>query len=191
MSTSLARKPIPSHAQKVFEGKIFSFWQWEQELFDGSKTIFERISRPDAAFVLGVLPDKKLLLIEDEQPDRQPIITLPGGGLDKDEAPVRAAERELLEETGYAAAELTPWYEYSLPGKVSATFHVFIGKGLEQKKSAEPEPGEKIKLMPMSFDEFFMMVEKQVDRYSPLRTHVLEMMLDAKKKQEFYELLYG
>ncbi|KKP89624.1 MAG: NUDIX hydrolase [Candidatus Moranbacteria bacterium GW2011_GWC2_37_73] len=32
---------IPEHAKKVFSGTFFDVYQWEQEMFDGSKKIKE------------------------------------------------------------------------------------------------------------------------------------------------------
>ena len=36
---------IPKNATKVFSGKTFDVYQWEQEMFDGSKKIFEKLKR--------------------------------------------------------------------------------------------------------------------------------------------------
>ena len=41
-------RPIPPDAKRVFKGKIFEAYQWEQELYDGTKTIFEKLARDDS-----------------------------------------------------------------------------------------------------------------------------------------------
>ena len=100
-----SKQPIPENAKLVFKGQIFDVYQWEQELFDGSRATFERLKRPDTAVVFGVLPDGKILLTEQEQPGKPPYIGATGGRIDKGEEPLAAAKRELLEESGYEASE--------------------------------------------------------------------------------------
>ena len=63
-----SKQPIPDNAKKVFGGVLFDVYQWEQELFDGTKTIFEKLKRPDTVVVFPVLDDGKILLTEQEQP---------------------------------------------------------------------------------------------------------------------------
>lgn len=42
-----SKQPIPENAKLVFKGKIFDTYQWEQEMYDGSRVTFEKIKRPD------------------------------------------------------------------------------------------------------------------------------------------------
>jgi hypothetical protein len=37
--------PIPEHAKKVFAGKTFDVYHYEQKMFDGSTQIFEKLKR--------------------------------------------------------------------------------------------------------------------------------------------------
>ena len=104
---------IPQHAKKVFQGEIFGVWQWDQELYDGSSTTFEAVKRSSTSHTVGVLPNGQVLLVEDEQPHRQPVITPPGGMIDPGETPDEAARREFLEETGYRIGTLVPWHSYN------------------------------------------------------------------------------
>ena len=46
-----SKQPIPANAKKVFHGVIFDVYQWEQEMFDGTKEIFEKLKRPDTVVV--------------------------------------------------------------------------------------------------------------------------------------------
>ena len=34
---------VPKQAKRVFKGVIFDVYQWEQEMFDGTKEIFEKL----------------------------------------------------------------------------------------------------------------------------------------------------
>jgi hypothetical protein len=105
-------KPMPNDAKNVFNGTIFSLWQWNQRLFDGSKQLFERATRSDVTHAVGVLPDGRILLTEDRQPHRKAVITPPGGKVEQGETPEEAVRREFMEETGYEIETLIPWHHY-------------------------------------------------------------------------------
>ena len=91
---------IPKNAKKVFTGKIFDVYHWDQEMFDGSKEVFEMLGRPDTLQILAI-KDGKLVIVHEQQPGSKPFYGMPGGRHDvPGETEVEAAKRELLEETG-------------------------------------------------------------------------------------------
>src|SRR3989344_9504870 len=104
-----SKQPMPDNAKRVFKGVIFDVYQWEQEMFDGSKATFEKLKRPDTVVIFGVLPDGKIILTEQEQPSKEPFIGATGGRVDEGEEILAAAKRELLEESGYEAEEFILW----------------------------------------------------------------------------------
>ena len=53
---------LPDHAQKVYQGGIFSVHEWEQEMFDGSSEIFERVSALPIVKLICVMDDGTILL---------------------------------------------------------------------------------------------------------------------------------
>jgi len=55
------RKGIPSNAKLAFKGVIFEVWQWEQEMFDGTTEIFERIWRLPTVEIIATVGDKILI----------------------------------------------------------------------------------------------------------------------------------
>ncbi len=183
--------PIPPHAQKVFQGKLFSIWQWEQKLYDGSTWTYERAKRNDAAHVTGVLPDGRILLAEDEQPDRPALITPPGGLVEAGESPAQTAKRELLEETGYSVGKLLFWRSYGPGGKVDFRIHSFVGHNLTKTARPRPEAGEKIKPLLLTFDEFLALGNNPKMRDPVIRISLLEAQLDNHKKDKLKRLLYG
>jgi ADP-ribose pyrophosphatase len=77
---------------------------------------------------------------------------LPAGRIDPGEKPLPAAQRELLEETGYTASH---WRRilnfYASPGFVAETMSVYLATGLRAGK-AQPEDDEVIhkRLVPLS-----------------------------------------
>ncbi len=186
-----ATRPMPNTAKKVFTGHIFDIWQWEQELYDGSTAVFERARRPDYAYMIGVLPDQRVLLVEDEQPDRGSVLTAAGGKVDPNEDPERGAQRELLEETGYAPKTVVHWHTYQPSGKTEYLVHAFIGRDATKVTEPELEGGERISVQLMSFDDFIGLGMNPKLRDWMLRIKLLEAQIDPKKKEEIKQLLYG
>jgi len=76
---------IPREAEPVFQGVRSQVFQWDQEMYDGSISRFERIRFIDGAFVIPILPSGNILLTEQEQPTRGKFFSLPGGALDPED----------------------------------------------------------------------------------------------------------
>ncbi len=70
---------------------------------------------------------------------------IPAGRIDPGEKPLPAAQRELLEETGYTASHWRRIFNfYASPGFVAETMSVYLATGLRAGK-AQPEPDEIIR----------------------------------------------
>lgn len=154
----ISKQVIPANATKVFKGKLFDVFQWEQELFDGKKITFEKLKRPDTVNVIPITTDGKIVVSEQEQPGTESFIGCLGGRLDEGEEPLEAAKRELLEETGMEADEFVLWDSLQLIDKIDWAIYTFIAKGVRKVKEQDIEAGEKIKLKFVSFDEFLKLV---------------------------------
>lgn len=176
--------------KKVFQGKIFATWQWEQKLYDGAIKTFEHVTRTDAVRVIGVMPDKKILFVFDEQPDREGVLGMAGGQMDEGETPEEAAHREFLEETGYSVDTLTPLATQAMPGRLVFSIHYFIGRDLVKKTEPQQSPGEKISLRFFTFEEFLALGQDESLRDMHIRITLLEAQLDPKKKDMLYKMLY-
>lgn len=190
MQTQGFSQPLPADAQKVFQGKIFSVWQWEQTLYDGSRSTFERLSRPDYVHAVGVLDNGNIMLLYDEQPDREAVLTPAGGKVDEGETPEEALRREFLEETGYVIGEIRPWHAYRPSTMMDMVTYGFVARKLTRVQAPTPEPGERIREVTYSFEEFLQLGHNPMLRDWMLRILLLEALIDEKKKEEIRELFY-
>lgn len=144
---------IPDHAKKVFEGIIFDVYQWEQEMFDGSRATFERLKRPGTVVVIPVIGDK-LVLAREQQPGMAECFTLLGGRQEKNEEPLETAKRELMEEAGLASDDWKLFKVYEPVYKIDWQIHAFVARGCRKVAEQTLDAGEKIRLEECSFDAF-------------------------------------
>lgn len=180
---------IPPQAKRVFQGVIFEVYQWEQELFDGSKATFEMLKRPDTVEVIAVVGDK-ILLQEQEQPNVAPFLSLPGGRVDAGEEPLDAAKRELLEETGYVSDDWKHWLSFEPYQKMEWTIHWYIARDAKKVQETHLDAGEKITTQLITFDDLVALSE--YDRFwgSEFQAALLRMRLDSTKLTTFKQKLF-
>lgn len=185
-----SKQPIPDHAKLVFKGMLFDTYQWEQELYDGTKTIFEKLKRPDTVLVFPVLPDGRIVLAEQEQPGKDTFVGAFGGRVEEGEDILSGAKRELLEESGYEAQEYILWHAVQPAGKIEWAVYVFIAKGLKKVSELNLDGGEKIKSITLTLDELIDWATKTHDQF--VDREVLAKLFEAKifpeKMQELKEL---
>ena len=185
---SYRKSTVPENAKQVFEGKLFDVYQWEQTLYDGTTDIFEKVVRTDTTVVYPVLSDGRILLVKDSQPHRNEIITAPAGRLEEGETPEEAISRELLEETGYAVERLEPFYTVQPYEKFDWIVHVFIGKGCRKVQEPKIDAGEKIELMPVTFDEMITLAIDGKLHQQGLTQIVLAAVADSEKMTKLRKL---
>ena len=181
-------QPIPHHAKRVFEGKIFDAYQWEQELYDGRRATFEVLRRPDTVAVFPVLEDGRIVLIEEHQPGvTLKALTSPGGRVERGEEPEEAVRRELREETGYEADEVVLWQAFQPVIKIDWAVYVFVAKGLRQSTLAL-DAGERISTRLVTFDELLELATDPSFKRNESVVQLLEARLDPAKEAELRKL---
>lgn len=93
-------------SEVAYEGHFLKVQRDTVRLPDGKQSKREYIRHPGAVVVLPLMNDGAVLL---ERQYRYPLqdifIEFPAGKIDPDEDPLACAKRELMEETGYTAAE--------------------------------------------------------------------------------------
>jgi ADP-ribose pyrophosphatase YjhB (NUDIX family) len=144
----------PADAEKVFSGVMFDVYQWSQKLFDGSEATFEVLKRPDTVNVIAVTPEKKLIVITENQPGRERFTTIPGGRVDRGEHPHAAAKRELLEETGMISDDWQLLSAQQVTSKIDWAVFNFIARGCRYVEEQQLDAGERMEVREVSFDEF-------------------------------------
>lgn len=150
----LSSQPIPTTASCVFEGKLFSVYQWEQTLYDGSITTFEKVKRPDTVLVFATTDNGEILLLTQEQPGHnEPYVGVAGGRIEDGEDPEAAALRELLEETGYTSDDVILWKAEQPLAKIEWAMYTFIARNCRSVSDMKLDAGEKMILKPVTLDE--------------------------------------
>ncbi len=189
---------IPSNAKLVFKGKIFDTYQWEQKLYDGSSATFEALKRPATIQIIPTIGDPsassgqgKILLSYEEQPNKPLSNTFLGGRAEEGEEPLVTAKRELLEEAGLESDDWELIKTYESEGKIQWDTYLFSAR--DCKKVAEPnlDPGEKIEVKEVSWDEFLDIVSREDFWGRDIANYILRLRLDEKQLEEFRGKLFS
>ncbi len=139
--TDLTERQVSS--ETLFEGKFLRALRDTVRLPDGALATREYVKHPGAVVVVALHDDGRVVL---ERQYRYPVgrvmIEFPAGKLEAGEDPLLCAQREMLEETGYAARE---WAHAGLMHLAIAysdeIIHVYFARGLIAG-AAELDDGE-------------------------------------------------
>lgn len=180
---------LPPNAKKVFEGVIFDVYQWEQKMYDGSTQVFERLDRADTVDVLATTKDGKILIQRQSQPDRdKSFLCLIGGRVEKGEEPLAAAKREMLEETGYTSQDWSLLLSYRPMFKIRWDMHVYVARDCEKSAEQHLDPGERIEVTQVTFDELLNLVDS--GGMHRIHDEVRQRCIRAKYHRPAYEAFY-
>lgn len=128
-------------SEVLYQGKLRAVRQ-VVESASGAKTIQETIEHPGAVVILPILrrnadlnePRDATTIVcisQYRHAIKREIIELPAGTIEAGELPLECARREIQEEIGYAAREMTPLgCIYPAPGFCDEVQHLFIASEL-------------------------------------------------------------
>lgn len=110
---------------------------------------------PDWVNIIAIDKEGKMLLVRQYRHGLQRTgFELIAGVLEKDENPMEAAKRELLEETGYAGGE---WHELmqvsANPGTMTNITHCFVAVGVEKVSYQHLDENEDLEVYTFTQDE--------------------------------------
>jgi ADP-ribose pyrophosphatase len=143
----------------VFDGDLLKVHRDTVRLPDGSQGRREYIRHPGAVAVVALFEDGSVLLERQfRYPHRRVFVELPAGKVDPGEPHLDTAKRELLEETGYVAAEWTRLgVMHTSIGYTDEAIELYLARKLT-KKTAQLDAGEFLEVFSLPFDEAVAMV---------------------------------
>jgi len=120
----------------VFSGRLLEVHRDRVRLPDGSEALREYIRHPGAVAIVALFDDGRVLLERQfRYPHGREFIEIPAGKLEPGEAHLATAKRELLEETGYVAAQ---WRRLGLIhnaiGYSDEGIEIWAARGLELRE---------------------------------------------------------
>lgn len=106
------------------------------------------------------VPPTNVVLVEQFRPGpNKVLIELPGGHCPDDEAPIDAAERELLEETGYQGEITVVGTSWNCAYSTRQT-HTFVVSNAIQVSDPKPDPYEFIRVVLIPLNEFRQFIRR-------------------------------
>jgi ADP-ribose pyrophosphatase len=143
----------------VYSGNFLEVHKDAVRLPDGSVGTREYIRHPGAVLIVPLFADGRVLLERQYRyPQGREFIEVPAGKREAGEDPLETAKRELLEETGYVAAQWTrigvihTAIAYSDEG-----IEMFVARGLE-KREAKLDAGEFLEVLDLKMEKAIEMI---------------------------------
>ena len=143
----------------VFDGNFLEVHRDTVRLPDGSEGTREYVRHPGAVAVVALFDDGQVLLERQfRYPHAREFIEIPAGKLEPGEPPLATAQRELLEETGYVAAD---WRRLGVMQTTIAysdeTIELFLATRLTLRER-KLDQGEFLEVLTLPFAEAIAMV---------------------------------
>jgi ADP-ribose pyrophosphatase len=126
---------------------------------DGAESTREYINHPGAVAIVALFDDGSVLLERQYRyPQGREFIEIPAGKRDPGEAHLTTAKRELLEETGYAAAEWTRLgVIHTAIAYTNEAIELFVARKLTQGER-KLDQGEFLEVFTIPFGEAIAMI---------------------------------
>ena len=148
----MAEPEVTLSSERVFTGGRFGVRVERVRLADGTQTTREILDCPDAVVIVAVDDEQNVLLVRQyRKAIERELLELPAGVIESGDEPLETAQRELREETGFAADRLTELGSFFVsPGGVTECIYSFLGTGLVHRPLA-PDGDERIELVRVPF----------------------------------------
>jgi ADP-ribose pyrophosphatase len=143
MTNDEAKKPTLLSSHHAFEGTLYKVRVDKIRLPSGRETVREIIEHPGAVAILALTDDQQIILVRQYRYAVDgSLLEIPAGTLETNESPIETAARELIEETGYRAANIRELHTYfSSAGYSDERITLVVATGC-QKISDELAPDE-------------------------------------------------
>jgi ADP-ribose pyrophosphatase len=136
-------------SRRAYDGRMLHVRVDEVRMPSGRETRREMVEHPGSVIVLPVTADGEVLLVRQYRyAVGERLVELPAGLVDMGEDPEAAARRELREETGFEAGEVTLLgAAYVSPGYSRERSWLFVATGCVEVEGHEPNLDEPMELL--------------------------------------------
>lgn len=160
----MPQKPKILDTRIVAKSRLFHIEELSLEFSNGVKTRYERLKSSGFGAVL-IVPmldaDTVLLIREYAAGTHNYELALPKGRVEQGEDILDAANREIQEEIGYGAGDITTLTALSLaPGYLSHRTHIILAQDLYPSRLEGDEP-EQIEVVPWRLSELQSLLERE------------------------------
>ncbi|HHZ70111.1 MAG TPA: ADP compounds hydrolase NudE [Methylococcaceae bacterium] len=152
----MTQKPIIHKKTLKAKSRLFRIEALDLEFSNGEKRVFERLTRGNssgAVLIVPMLDSQTVLLVREYAAGVERYeLGLPKGKVDDGETPLVAANRELKEEVGYGARQLTFITSLSIaPAYLEHMTDIILAEDLYPEKLEGDEP-EELEVIPWRLD---------------------------------------
>ena len=143
-----------------YEGRILSVRVDTVELPSGRRTIREVAEHSDAVCMVPVDDEGNVLLVRQyRKPTESSLLEVPAGGVEAGEVSEDTVLRELQEEVGYTADQVTHLASFWVaPGWATERMHAYLTTGLRPSKLSADDD-ENIQVVRVPFQEALAMIQ--------------------------------
>jgi ADP-ribose pyrophosphatase len=139
--------------KELFQGRIIRLVERKLVLPNGRRTTYHIVEHPGAVAIVPVHANGDVVLLKQFRPTiGREIYEIPAGTMEKGEAPLATAKREIIEETGFKAKRWEKIADfYTAPGFCDERMHVYLARDLTPAH-AEGDADEILRPVRMSID---------------------------------------
>lgn len=118
---------------------------------------------PDWVNVVALTADKKIVLVKQYRHGiGENLLGLPSGFIDDNEPPLKAAQRELAEETGYVSENWQELCQLSPnPANHNNIVHTYLALDCQKNLMQNLDPSEEIEIVTQTIDQLKEMIQKK------------------------------
>ncbi|MDR2492055.1 MAG: NUDIX hydrolase [Coriobacteriales bacterium] len=164
-------------ARSAYRGRLLHVEELEVELPNGKLVRHETVRHPGAVGIVALDERSRVLLVRQYRtPLARVTLEIPAGKIDAGEQPEACARRELAEETGLSAREISPMASLAIAaGYSDEILHLYRATGLVPCVGAEADEDEFVATVWVALSELLAWVRS--GRVQDSKTVIAALML--------------